>query len=120
MYCALAGVYTGNSRYHKSATYLRQVVHFNRLHILTEFNLITTVLCTLISSRNQKSHFSVLHFFSIVLVKFKSENHIYFVVYIEFKTVDSVIEIHTHFSNRGSHTNVDGNESSSSESEKEN
>ena len=89
-------------------------MHFNRLHILTEFNLIT------ISSRNQKSHFSVPHFFSIVLVEFKFKNHICFVVYIEFKTVDSVIEIHTHFSNRGSRTNVDGNESSSSESEKEN
>ena len=34
--------------------------------------------------------------------------------------VVAVIEIHTLFNNRGKHTNIDANESSSSEIEKEN
>ena len=36
------------------------------------------------------------------------------------KMVVAVIEIHTLFNNRGKHTNIDANESSSSEIEKEN
>ena len=40
-------------------------------------------------------------------------------MYIEFKMVVTVIEIHNLYNNRGSHTNVDANESSSSEIEKD-
>ena len=83
-------------------------------------NLLTYVLCTLFSSRNQKFKFSVLHvFFHFVLVDFKSENFAC-VEYTEFRTVVTVIEIRILFNKRRCDTNVDANESRSSESEREN
>ena len=66
-----------------------------------------------------KSQVSVLHFYDFVLVEFKSENRTR-VVYIECKTVVTVIEICILFNNRVGHTNADANESSSWERGKEN
>ena len=74
MYCTFYAAYKGNSKCHKNTPYLRQTVHSNQLHLIPEFNFITTEACTLILSHNGKSQFSVLHFFFFFVAFVKSNS----------------------------------------------
>ena len=88
MYCTFYAAYKGNSKCHKNTPYLRQTVHSNQLHLIPEFNFITTEACTLILSHNGKSQFSVLHFFFFFFFFF-----FFLVVVVAFVKSNSILKI---------------------------